>query len=107
MKDVEHCPCCSNHCLKGNCKCNRGAMYFARLELNVKKQEFKKLEIKNQDEQLEHIVHLLRKLSHKIEKHSRDISLVQIFSALNNDEVLQLELMLQKLRQQFANDKRK
>lgn len=101
MKDMEHCPCCSNHCLKGSFKCNKGAMYFAKLQLNEKRKECQVVEsVKNTDD-LKHIVHLLKKVSHKIEKHKHDISLEQLFSTLNDMEIKQLESLLQKLREMF------
>ena len=66
MKNIECCPCCSNHCIKGMFKCNKGAMYFAKLELNEKIKEPKLVKSEQREEKFKDIIHLIKKISHKI-----------------------------------------
>ena len=99
MKISEYCPCCSNHCTKGEFKCNKGAMYFAKLELNEKFQEPKLVKSEAREEKFKDIIHLIKKISHKIKKHKENISPEKTFSVLNDDEILQLYVTLKKIKE--------
>ena len=99
MKNTECCPCCGNHCKKGEFKCNKGAMYFAQLELNEKIQEPKFVKSKAGEEKFKDIIHLIKKISHKIKKHKENISPEKTFSVLNDDEILQLYVTLKKIKE--------
>ena len=101
MTNTEYCPCCGNHCKKGSFKCNKGAMYFAKLQLKTQINKSKVSDEAEQDDRLKNIVHLLKKVHHKIDKHKHEISLQQIFSILSEDEIKQLEQTLKNLKEQF------
>ena len=101
MTNTEHCPCCGNHCQKGSFKCNKGAMYFAKLQLKKQIKESHCSDEAAQEDRLKNIVHLLKKVHRKIDKHKHEQSLQQIFSILSEDEIKQLERTLTTLREQF------
>lgn len=80
----ERCPCCSNHCLKDNLGCGRGAEYFNRDNDS---------NIKTLDEQ---VIMELRKCGHLLH-HNKELNPEKLLSVFSEQELNQLHSLLSKI----------
>ncbi len=82
----ENCPCCPNHCLKDNLRCDQGKEYFSNQGINK--------EPKSLNEQ---VISDLRKCGHLLH-HNRDLDTKEFLYCFSEEELNELHELISKIK---------